>query len=118
MAKYRIVLVVDDSRIDVVRRKVQSIFGQDIQPQIDKLIRERDKSRSDRLGDAESSWDDAKSTVETLKDEMQEWLDKLPEQFRDGDKGTEIQECIEALDTLYNELDNVDWSSVSFPSMM
>lgn len=43
---------------------------------------------------------DAFSDLESLKDEMQEWYDNLPDNFQDGDKGSEIQETIDALENI------------------
>ena len=59
-----------------------------------------------------------KSEVESLKDELQDWYDNLPENFQNGDKGSELQEAIEALDSLYQELDDISgFGEISFPTM-
>jgi len=41
---------------------------------------------------------DAVSEFECLKDELQEWYDNLPESFQNGDKGSQLQEAIDALE--------------------
>lgn len=76
------------------------------------------ESRADRLGEAESGFDDAKSTVEELRDEMQEWYNNMPENFQSGDKGDEVQSTVEALEEIISNMEQVDFSSVDFPSMM
>lgn len=45
------------------------------------------------------------SEMESIKDELQEWYDNLPENFQNGDKGSQIQE---AVDTLERALDQPD----------
>lgn len=76
------------------------------------------ESRADRLGEAESEFDNAKSTVEELRDEMQEWYDNMPENFQSGSKGDDVQSAVEALEEIISNLEQVDFSSVDFPSMM
>lgn len=41
---------------------------------------------------------DAFSEIESLKDELQEWYDNLPEQFQNGSKGEALQEAIGGLE--------------------
>jgi len=48
---------------------------------------------------------DAISEFETLRDELQDWYDNLPEGFQNGDKGDQLQEAISALDNVANTLD-------------
>jgi len=115
MPKYRIVLLVDDTRIDMVRKKVLAAFGQDISTQIEKVT--KPESRTERFAEAEGSFDDAKSIVTDLKDEMEDWRDNMPDSLKNGDKFGEIEDAISALESLENELENIDWD-VSFPSMM
>jgi len=37
--------------------------------------------------------------IEELKDEIQSWYDNLPENFQNGDKGSQLQEAIDALES-------------------
>lgn len=76
------------------------------------------KSRADRLSWAGNLCDDAKSIVESLKSEIEEWKDSLDGTgFEGGDKYSALEECISSLEELENELDNIDFGSVEFPGM-
>lgn len=48
--------------------------------------------------------EEALTTVEELRDELQSWLDNLPEQFQDT-KGEELQEAIDALEEAISDLE-------------
>lgn len=43
--------------------------------------------------------------VDTLREEIQEWYDNLPESFQSGDKGSDLETCASALETLKEEID-------------
>jgi hypothetical protein len=49
--------------------------------------------------------EEANGIVEELKDELQNWLDNLPDSFREGDKGTELEEEIEKLESAISSLE-------------
>lgn len=74
-------------------------------------------SRADQLSEAESLVEDAKSIVEGLRDELQEWLDSLPENLQNGSKADELNDAISELDSINEALENVEMSGVSFPGM-
>ena len=114
MAKYKIIVYVEGSRIDAVVKKAKEAFGEDA------TVRKSDlsKSRADRLADIRGEIENAASDVDELNGEMQEWLDSLPENLQGGDKASELQEAIDALEALKDELENVNFDDVSFPSMM
>ncbi len=44
--------------------------------------------------------EDAMCEIESLKEEIQEWYDNLPESFQNGDKGSALQECVGALESI------------------
>lgn len=116
MPKYKIVINVDGARIDAVRKACQSAFGQDISAQIAKI--EKEPSRADRLTAAADLVEEAKGVVEDLKSEMEEWQDNMPESLQSGPKADEISECIDALEELERNMDDIQFDDVSFPSMM
>jgi hypothetical protein len=43
---------------------------------------------------------DAFSEIESLSGEMQEWYDNMPENFQQGDKGSEVEEAKDALENI------------------
>lgn len=51
--------------------------------------------------------EEAKTAAEELRDELQSWLDNLPESLADGSKADEIQEAIDSLEEAMNELEGV-----------
>jgi len=116
MPKYKIVIHVDDSRIDLVKRKCQAAFGQDITAQVKKI--ETQKSRAERLGEAQDMVADAMSIVEELRGEMQDWKDNMPEGLQSGSKADEIDEAVSQLEEIESGLEQVDFQQVSFPGMM
>lgn len=74
-------------------------------------------SRADRFSEAESAFENAKSIVEELKDELREWHDALPESLQNADKGTTVGESADALENLSSELDGISFEAPEFPSM-
>lgn len=75
------------------------------------------ESRSDRFSEAQSLVSDAKSEGECLRDELQDWLDNLPENLQQGSKADEIQSAIDELETFIDALDEAESSSPDFPGM-
>lgn len=114
MAKYKVTIFVEAARITTIQKEAEAAFGKEIR--VEKV--DLSRSRADRLSDVENQVQDCCSDVEELRNELQEWFDNLPEQFQSGDKGSELEEAIQALDEIKDNLDGVDFSSVSFPSMM
>jgi flagellar biosynthesis chaperone FliJ len=50
--------------------------------------------------------DDAKSQLETLRDDEQEYYDNMPEGLQAGEKGDKAQECATALDDAVNDMES------------
>jgi uncharacterized protein YdeI (YjbR/CyaY-like superfamily) len=74
------------------------------------------RSRSVRLSEAQSLVDEAKSIVEELQEEMQSWYDGMPENLQGSDKGSQIEECADALGNMVSELEGLDFD-IEFPGM-
>jgi hypothetical protein len=74
-------------------------------------------SRADRFAAAQADAVDAKSEMESLRDELQDWFDNLPENFQQGDKGSELESAISELESVISSLDEVENASVDFPGM-
>lgn len=49
---------------------------------------------------------EALEEVEEIRDEQQDCLDNLPDNFKEGPNGTRYQEQIETLDTLYSDIES------------
>jgi len=117
MAEYKLTLTLTDTNINALRKKVAAALGKDeVAFSVEKI--ERNRSRADRLGEAESLVETAKSIVEDLKGEMEEWRDNMPENMQGGDKYQAVSDAADALEEIESNLDQVDFSSVEFPSMM
>lgn len=56
------------------------------------------KKQTTHKTDTTAAIADAFSEIESLKDELQEWYDNLPENFQNGSKGEQLQEAIGALE--------------------
>ncbi len=77
----------------------------------------KNPSRNERFDEVLGLVSQAKSDMEELRDELQNWLDNLPESLQNGTKAESLQEAIDELDNGINSLDEVENVSVSFPSM-
>lgn len=53
------------------------------------------------------------------RDELQDWLDNLPENLQSGSKADELDEAISSLDDVINDIDNAinNAENVNFPGM-
>jgi predicted RNase H-like nuclease (RuvC/YqgF family) len=125
MARYTLTMTVEAAQPASVEKKLKQAFGEDIPVHTVEKVKTAE-SRADRLSEAsgnlESAIEDAKTIVEELRDEMQNWYDSIPENLQQGDKANEVQESIDALENVSSELDNLDASNcgfddVNFPSM-
>ena len=86
-------------------------------------------SRADRLQEVldEIDWgtvETAQEEVCNLKDELQNWLDNMPENLQNSSKADELQSAIDELDEIESDLSSAvdtlqEFSSreVTFPSM-
>ena len=74
-------------------------------------------TRAERLQEAAGMIDEAKSIVQELQEEMQNWNDNMPENLQNSDKASQIQEAADALDEILNSLEEIDCDSVEFPGM-
>jgi len=55
-----------------------------------------------------SAVEEAKASCEELRDELQDWLDNLPESLQDGEKAEALQEAIDQLEEAINALENIE----------
>lgn len=114
---YEITATVDAFKKSSVEKKLREAFGSDVEIfSIEKL--QTAESRAERLNGAASMVEDAAGIVEELQGEIQEWLDSVPDNLRDSQKASDLQHTIDNLESLMNELQAVDFSTVEFPGMM
>jgi len=57
-------------------------------------------SLADDLMRAKATVEEAAEIVGELRSDIEQWYENLPDNFRDGDKGNELQECQSALEDL------------------
>ena len=77
------------------------------------------QSRSDRLFDADTKVGEAYDTVATLREEMEDELGyyQLANMPEGASKADAIQRCIDALEKVRKEMENLDlFCEVEFPS--
>jgi DNA repair exonuclease SbcCD ATPase subunit len=76
------------------------------------------ESRATRLGNAldlSTNIDD----VNTLKEELEQWLDNMPENLQASMKAEQLEEAIQNLEEIANELEEIQemQHNIEFPSM-
>ena len=76
------------------------------------------KSRATRLSDTLDMTEKI-ADVEQLKEELEEWLDNLPENLQSSNKADMLQEAIDNLELIAEELEGIQelQHDVEFPSM-
>lgn len=75
------------------------------------------ESRSERYGLAQSMVSDGKMEMESLREELQDWKDNLPENLQDSDKASQLEDAISSLDDVINDCENAEGHDVDFPGM-
>lgn len=113
---YKVMLTVSGSKLETMLKKAKEAFGEALLT-VEKVSRV--SSRADELADAMGRVSAAKDDIESLKSDIESWRDNLPDAFRDGEKGSQLEECMEALDQVISSLDDAESNadSVEFPGM-
>jgi len=73
-------------------------------------------TRADRLAAAQADIGSARADFEELRDELQSWLDNMPENLQASSKAEELQTAIDELEEGISWLHDAENLSVSFPS--
>lgn len=119
MARYKVSFEIPEARVSTAQKSMTEMLAklgyEGITPSVTKI--ETKQSRADRLGEAESAFENAKSIVEELRDEMEEWHSNMPENLQSSAKGEEVEAARDALQEIADGLDGCDFSNVSFPGM-
>jgi hypothetical protein len=112
---YEVTFRVDAATAKSVAAKLKAAGIADVTAQIEKV--ERNPSRADRLSEVEGDVADARSAVEELQQEMQDWYDNLPESLQAGEKGSMVSSAADSLQEIVDALEAADFSMVEFPGM-
>jgi len=56
--------------------------------------------------------DELVEAINTISEDEQNYLDNMPDSFRDGDKGDKAQEAIDALSEATTALEEIDFDAV------
>ena len=75
------------------------------------------ESRDARFSEAQDYVSLAKSTAELLKEELENWLESLPENLQNGSKADELNDAICSLEDFISGLEQAEGVDVSFPGM-
>ena len=65
------------------------------------------KQRRKEIARAVAMIEEAKSILETCRDEEQDYFDNMPEPFQDGQKGEDAQTAIDALEEAVSLIEDV-----------
>lgn len=115
-----IIITIDQkgARVDAIEKIIEEKIRAKY-PDMDIRVERKDRpeSRADRFREAQDLFERGLVEVETLRDELQEWYDNLPENFQQGDKGSELESAISELEIVIDTLGEVADIDVEFPSM-
>lgn len=75
-------------------------------------------SRRERLEQAVATISNGKDDIEALRDELQNWLDNMPENLQASSKADQLQEAIDALQEMIDSVECIETIDVQFPGMM
>lgn len=74
-------------------------------------------SRNKRYADEIMKIVSSKENIEGLRDELQEWLDSMPENLQSGQKAEDLDAAISDLDSCIDSLEEAEGVEVEFPGM-
>jgi len=76
------------------------------------------ESRETRFLKARELVDGAKVVFEDLQNELQEWLDNMPENLQESYKAEELQDTIDGLDEVIDDTEEIVTTEIEFPRMI
>lgn len=95
--------------------KLKTEYGEDVAVHVHK--KNRPESRQERFAEATGLIEEGKAEVESLRDELQEWKDGMPENLQNGSKAEEIDEAITQLEEVIDKAEEISGTEVNFPAM-
>lgn len=75
------------------------------------------QSRKKRYEQALSQISQARDIVESLRDELQEWYDNLPENLQESNKAVMLDTAISSLEDVIGNCEESENTEVDFPGM-
>lgn len=120
MARWRITVSgkgVRRDTVDKIAAKIVEKYGGEDKVSVTVEDASHPESRADRFQEAISLVSDAKSEFESLRDELQEWYESIPENLQAGGKADEVQSAIDELESIISSAEDLEGQDVSFPGM-
>lgn len=74
-------------------------------------------SRAKRFEEIQGNISEQKAGLEELRDELQNWLDNMPENLQNGQKAEEIQTAIDELENIISSIEEIEMTEIVFPGM-
>jgi len=75
------------------------------------------KSRRERFAEAIASVEMAMADIQSLRDELQDWLDNMPDNLQTGQKAEELEGAVANLEDVLDSLETATSTDVEFPGM-
>jgi hypothetical protein len=116
MSRFQIIVEQNRLQLHIAERTAKAAF-----PKARWLAVRRDELPTTRFARFEHALNDvsaAQSEAEELRDELQAWLDNLPENLQGGDKADQLQTAIDALEEFIGGCEQASGVEVEFPTMM
>ena len=101
--------------VEKLAEKMRAEFGEGVS--VHAVDATPPESRADRFSVAVNLAGDAKNEIESLREELQEWRDGLPENLQNGSKADELDSAISELEDLASVLEDAEGRDVTFPGM-
>lgn len=118
MARWKITVSgkgVRKASVEKLVEKLKSQFGTEVTVTVEDAS--PPESRADRFSQAMDLVGDARSEFESLRDELQEWRDNMPENLQNSSKAQKLDDAIGDLDSLTSDIGNIEDVDVQFPGM-
>lgn len=74
-------------------------------------------SRTKRYEAAIETISGARADIEELKEELENWLDNMPENLQQSAKADELQDAIGELEDVLQSIDEAESADIQFPGM-
>lgn len=117
MATYTVTFQAEGRHPSTVERQVRKRLKLTRADHVTVEKRQHGLSRAERLSEVEQQVQEAIGEVQSLKEELEQWLESLPENLQSGGKADDLQQAIDALEQIEQDMDSVSFDGVEFPGM-